>query len=196
MGLLSRPRMNNATPDGGGGRVPVITAGTPSLLRAINERSVLELIHRQGPLSRAQAARVSGLSKPTVSLALTGLLEAGLVREVGRSRGERGPSALLYEINAAAGWVVGIDVGRVWVRAAIADIAGTIVASRGERAKVASAKTLIGQIGAIARRLAGEAGVHWDQVTHAALGSPGVFDPSHGYMAMAPNLPGWGRHGL
>jgi predicted NBD/HSP70 family sugar kinase len=170
--------------------------GTPSLLRAINERTVLDLIHRQGPISRAQAARVSGLSKPTVSLALTGLLDAHLVREVGRARGERGPSALLYELNPGAGWVVGIDVGRKWVRAAIADIAGTIVARRDERAKVSSAKTLIGQIGGIARRLAGEAGVRWEQVTHAVLGSPGVFDPAHGYVAMAPNLPGWGRHGL
>lgn len=173
-----------------------ITVGTPSLLRAINERSVLEVIQRQGPLSRAQAARVSGLSKPTVSLALSGLLDAGLVREVGRSRGERGPSALLYELNPAAGWVVGLDVGRKWVRAAIADITGTMVARRDERAKVVSAKTLIGQIGAMARRVAGDAGVRWAQVTHAALGSPGVFDPAHGYMAMAPNLPGWGRHGL
>jgi predicted NBD/HSP70 family sugar kinase len=173
-----------------------ITVGTPGLLRAINERTVLELIHRQGPLSRAQAARVSGLSKPTVSLSLASLLDADLVREVGRSRGERGPSAVLYELNPLAGWVVGIDVGRIWVRAAIADIAGTIRARRDERAKVSSAKTLIGQIGAMARRLAGEAGVGWGQVTHAALGSPGVFDPAHGYMAMAPNLPGWGRHGL
>src|SRR5881628_3722025 len=105
-----------------------ITVGTPSLLRAINERSVLELIHRRGPLSRAQVARVSGLSKPTVSLALSGLLEAQLVREVGRSRGDRGPSALLYQLNPTAGWVVGIDVGRNWVRAAIADIAGRVVA--------------------------------------------------------------------
>jgi predicted NBD/HSP70 family sugar kinase len=177
-------------------RDPSITVGTPSLLRAINERTVLDLIHRQGPMSRAQVARVSGLSKPTVSLALTGLLDARLVREVGRSRGERGPSALLYELNPGAGWVVGIDVGRVWVRAAIADIAGTILARRDERAKVSSAKTLIGQIGGVARRLAGEAGVRWDQVTHAVLGSPGVFDPVHGFVAMAPNLPGWGRHGL
>src|SRR5438034_3591249 len=173
-----------------------ITVGTPSLLRAINERTVLELIHRQGPLSRAQAARISGLSKPTVSLSLTGLLESGLVREVGRSRGERGPSAMQYELNPLAGWVVGIDVGRKWVRAAIADIAGTILARRDERAKVSSARTLIGQIGGIARRLAGEGGVQWKQVTHAVLGSPGVFDPAHGYVAMAPNLPGWGRHGL
>ena len=173
-----------------------ITVGTPSLLRAINERTVLDLIHHQGPLSRAQVARVSGLSKPTVSLALTSLLDARLVREVGRSRGERGPSALLYELNPEAGWVVGVDIGRKWVRAAIADIAGNVVARRDEHARVASAKSLIGQVGAIARRLASEAGVQWSQVTHATLGSPGVFDPVHGYVAMAPNLPGWGRSGL
>jgi len=196
MAALSRDLLERTDVDGGGLREVTITAGTPSLLRAINERSVLELIHRRGPLSRAQVARVSGLSKPTVSLALSGLLDARLVREVGRSRGDRGPSALLYELNPAAGWVVGIDVGRNWVRAAIADIAGRVVARRDERARVSSARSLIGQIGSIAHRLAGEAGVEWSQVTHAALGSPGVFDPVHGYVAMAPNLPGWGRHGL
>jgi predicted NBD/HSP70 family sugar kinase len=178
------------------GSAPAITVGTPRLLRAINERTVLDLIHRQGPLSRAQVARVSGLSKPTVSLALTGLLESRLVREVGRSRGERGPSALLYELNPMSGWVVGVDVGRKWVRAAIADIAGNVLVRRDEHAKVRSANTLIGQVGAIARRLAAEAGVKWAQVTHTTLGSPGVFDPAHGYVAMAPNLPGWGRTGL
>ena len=195
MALLSRGRVGIAG-EGGTRRDLSITAGTPSLLRAINERSVLDLIHRRGPLSRAQVARVSGLSKPTVSLALAGLLDAGLVREVGRSRGERGPSALLYELNPMAGWVVGIDVGRHWVRAAIADIAGTIVARRDERARVTSARTLIGQVGGMAHRLAGEAGLQWSQITQATLGSPGVFDPARGYVALAPNLPGWGRHGL
>jgi predicted NBD/HSP70 family sugar kinase len=190
-GVITRTMVSGA----GSARVP-ITAGTPSLLRAINERSVLELIHQRGPLSRAQVARVSGLSKPTVSLALTGLLTSRLVREVGRSRGDRGPSALLYELNPAAGWVVGIDVGRKWVRAAIADIAGRVLARQDERARVTSQRSLIGQIGAIAHRLAKEAGVDWSQVTHAAIGSPGVFDPARGYVAMAPNLPGWGRHGL
>src|SRR5438309_10630881 len=120
-----------------------ITAGTPSLLRAINERSILELIHRRGPMSRAQVARVSGLSKPTVSLALTGLLDARLVRAVGRSRGERGPSALLYEVNPSAAYVVGLDVGRRWARAAIADVAGTVLGRVDERAKVGSARTLV-----------------------------------------------------
>jgi predicted NBD/HSP70 family sugar kinase len=170
--------------------------GTPSLLRAINARTILELIQRGGPSSRAQVARDSGLSKPTVSLGLAALLEAGLVREVGRSSGGRGPSAVLYELNPEAGWVAGIDVGRRWVRAAIADITGTIVARRHERAKVSSARALIGQIGAIAHGLAGDAGIGWDQVVHATVGSPGVFEPTRGAVTLAPNLPGWGRHGL
>jgi predicted NBD/HSP70 family sugar kinase len=173
-----------------------ITTGTPSLLRAINARTILELVQRSGPISRAQVARDSGLSKPTVSLGLGALLEVGLVREVGRSSGGRGPSAVLYELNPEAGWVLGIDVGRQWVRAALADITGTIVARRDERARVSSAGTLIGQIGSIGRGLATEAGIGWERVSHVTVGSPGVFEPTRGAVILAPNLPGWGRQGL
>ena len=172
------------------------TVGTPSLLRAINARTILERIQRTGPISRAQVARDSGLSKPTVSLGLNALLDAGLVREVGRSSGRPGPSAVLYELNPEAGWVVGIDVGRRRVRAALADITGAVVARREERAQASSAHTLIGQIGAIAHGLAAEAGIGWDRVHHVTVGSPGVFEPTRGTVTLAPNLPGWGRQGL
>lgn len=172
------------------------TAGTPSLLRAINARTILDLIRRTGPVSRAQVARDSGLSKPTVSLGLVALLEAGLVREAGRSRGGRGSGAVLYELNPKAGWVAGIDVGRHFVRAELADITGTIVARRDEPARVRSARTLIGQLGSIARGLAAKAGIEWRQVNHTTVGSPGVFEPLSGSISLAPNLVGWERQGL
>jgi len=162
----------------------------------MNERTIVELLRRQGPMSRAQVSRDTGLSKPTVSLALASLRAAGLVREFGVSSGGKGPGALLYEINPNAGWVAGIDVGRRWVRAAVADITGTMVARRDERAAVRSARSLIGQIGHVAHELAAEAGVRWSDVVHAAIGSPGVFDPARGLVEMAPNLPGWGRSGI
>jgi predicted NBD/HSP70 family sugar kinase len=173
-----------------------VTVGTPSLLRAINERTVLDLIRQRGPVSRAQISRVSGLSKPTVSQALTALEAARLVREAGRSSGGKGPSAVLYELNARAGWVVGIDVGRAWVRAALADLSGEIVARRDERARVRSSQTLIAQLGEVAHALADEAGLRWRQVTFAAIGSPGVFHPELGQVSLAHSLPGWGRQGL
>ncbi|MET0801238.1 MAG: ROK family transcriptional regulator [Actinomycetota bacterium] len=171
-------------------------AGTPSLLRAINERTVLECVRRVGPISRAQIARETALSKPTVSQALAGLEGAGLVQEAGRSKGGKGPTALLYELNPRAGWVVGIDVGRDWVRAAIADVTGEFVARRDERARVKSARALITQIGAIAHALAADAGIRWRQVTFATVGSPGVFEPNRGQVALAYSLPGWGREGI
>lgn len=103
---------------------------------------------------------------------------------------------MLYEVDPTAGWVVGIDVGRSFVRAAIADLSGTIVARRDEHADVRSAATLITQIGEFAHGLAAEAGLRWRQVTFAVVGSPGVFEPSRGLVALAHNLPGWGRPGL
>ena len=157
---------------------------------------MLELIRHAGASSRAQIARASGLSKPTVSLALNSLLTAGLVHEVGRATGGKGPSAVLYELNPGSGWVVGIDVGAHRLRAALADITGTIVARRDERARSRSSGALVTQIGAIAHRVAGDAGLDWTQVTHTCVGNPGVLDPARGLLAHAPNLPGWGRQGL
>jgi predicted NBD/HSP70 family sugar kinase len=157
---------------------------------------VLECVREFGPISRAQIARQTALSKPTVSLALEKLRSAQLVREAGRSTGGKGPTAMLYELNPRAGWVVGIDVGRNWVRAAIADVTGEFVARRDERAKVSAARRLITQIGSMAHALAADAGIGWDQVTFATVGSPGVFDPQRGQVALAYSLPGWGRQGI
>lgn len=170
--------------------------GTPSLLRAINERTVLECIRRVGPTSRAQIARDSGLSKPTVSQALTALERAQLVRQAGRTSGGKGPTAILFELNPKAGWVVGLDVGREHVRAAVADLGGTILGRSDERAKARTAKTLIAQIGRLARTTAEAAGVRWRQVTVVTVGSPGVFGPEGDHPSLAHNLPGWGRQGL
>ena len=171
-------------------------AGQPQLLRAINERQVLELIRAAGSASRAQIARASGLSKPTVSLALAGLVESGLVHQIGQSSGGKGPRALLYELNPGSGWVVGLDVGRQWVRAAIADITGEIKARRDERARTRSTSALVAQIGALAHEVAGDVGIEWAGVTHATVGSPGVLDPERELLEHAPNLPGWGKQGL
>jgi predicted NBD/HSP70 family sugar kinase len=166
------------------------------LLRAINERSVLELIAQAGSASRAEVARRAGLSKPTVSQALHELERAGLVREAGRSTGRKGPSAALYELDPGSGFVLGVDVGRNWVRAALADITGRVVVRHDERARSRSSGLLVAQVGRVAREVAGGAGLAVERLTQAVVGHPGVLDPSRGALAMAPNLPGWGRQGL
>ena len=157
---------------------------------------MLEYIREMGPVSRAQIARGTGLSKPTVSLALAELDRGRLVREAGRSSGTKGPTAILYEMNPRAGWVVGIDVGKEVVRAVLSELTGEVVARRDERARARSAASLIEQLGRVAHEVARDASLRWSQVTFTAIGSPGVFDPSRDQVVLAHNLPGWGRHGV
>jgi predicted NBD/HSP70 family sugar kinase len=171
--------------------------GTPRLLRAMNERVLLEHLRRHGPLSRAQLARETGLSKPTVSQALANLERVGLARPVGQVSPEGGGrQAVLYESDPTAGYVVGIDIGRSWVRVAVADLAGTIVARQEDRNQVRSAKALVTLATELAHRAVGAAGFTWSKVVHTVIGTPGVFDYSSERILFASNLPGWGRRGL
>ncbi|MCO5992019.1 ROK family transcriptional regulator [Actinoallomurus rhizosphaericola] len=169
------------------------TANTTSVLRIMNERAVYERIRLLGPVSRPQLAEATGLSKPTISLALADLERAELVRPVGHRTGNAGRAALLYEIRPEAGWVIGLDVGRQWVRAALADLGGEIAVREDVPADSGDAGALIDQLGEIVDNLAAAAG---GQITHIVLGTPGVYDPDNERLHLAPNIPGWNEPGV
>lgn len=171
--------------------------GTPRLLRAMNERGLLEYLRLHGPLSRAQLARETGLSKPTVSLALANLERAGLVRPVGQTSSESaGRQAILYELDPTAGYVVGVDIGRSWVRVALADLAGVIISRAKEENLANDAASLVAMATELAHRTVADAGLDWSRVVHTVIGTPGVLDAPGGRVLFASNLPGWGRSGL
>jgi predicted NBD/HSP70 family sugar kinase len=172
------------------------TASTTSLLRVMNERAVFERIRQLGPVSRPQLAEATGLSKPTISLALADLERWKLVRPVGHRSGNTGRAALLYEIRPEAGWVIAIDVGRAWIRLALANLAGDVVARRSEKSQAGSSRTLVAQISKLARAVATDAGVAYDRITFTIIGSPGVVDRQTGTIRLAPNLAGWGHPGV
>ena len=69
----------------------VVTPGTPRLLRALNDRSALNLLLEHGPLTRTRLGELSGLSKPTASQLLGRLEAAGLVEPAGTLAGAPGP---------------------------------------------------------------------------------------------------------
>jgi predicted NBD/HSP70 family sugar kinase len=170
--------------------------GTPALLRTLNQGALMQRLREEGPSSRAQLARDTGLSKPTVSQALAELESAGLVRPVGPAAPSRGRTAILYEPNPTAGYVVGIDIGRSWIRIAVADLGGTILARSDTPNRARTAAAVVRTVAREARAAVKQAGVGWRRVVHTVVGSPGVFDPGTGRLWHAPNLPDWSKPGL
>src|SRR3954470_2747981 len=99
---------------------------TAPLLKNMNERTVLEAIRSGAPISRAEISRRAGVSKPTVSLALQSLLDAGLVRGTDGGPGRPSYGAVFFEPVPEAALVLGIDVGARFVRGALCDLRGEI----------------------------------------------------------------------
>src|SRR4051794_23990762 len=113
-------------------------AGSGSLesLRERNRRLLLDCLRRTGNASRADLARLTGLSRSTVSTLVSDLQSTGLVveREGGRASGDRAPQQgrppTLLTLDRTAGLVLGIDFGHDAVHVAIADLSRTILAER------------------------------------------------------------------
>jgi DNA-binding MarR family transcriptional regulator len=63
--------------------------------REHNERLVLATIYDDGPASRAEVARLTGLTRTTVSDVVEGLLADGLAREIGRGPSTGGKAPIL-----------------------------------------------------------------------------------------------------
>ncbi|MGW4897348.1 ROK family transcriptional regulator [Kitasatospora sp. NPDC004240] len=166
-------------------------AGTPSLLRAINDRAALELLLENGPLSRTQIGTLTGLSKPTASQLLARLEAAGLVLPVGTTAGGPGPNAQLYQVNPAAGYVAGLDVTTTAVRIAVADITGVTLAEHVASTKGWPAAGTVDRVASAVRETTVRAGIAEDGLREVVIGVGGAPDPVSGKLRYASHLPGW-----
>ena len=79
------------------------------------------------PLSRAEIAERSGLSKPAISAAAVRLLERGVIRQVGIREGRRGGVATLLAIDSSYGHSLGVAVRPESVLVRSMDVAGGLI---------------------------------------------------------------------
>ena len=165
-------------------------------MRVLNQRAVLALLRRLGAATRPQVAKDTGLSKPTVGQALADLERHGLVRPIGRTTAGPGRSAVVYEPNPLAGYVLGVDIGRERIRAALADLGGSVVARVDERNRSRSAVALVRTVTDLASRTVADAGIALTDVVVKVIGSPGVIDQRSRVVRHAPQLPGWESLGV
>ena len=155
-------------------------AAIPPLLKRMNERTVLETIRTGAPISRAEISRRAGISKPTVSLALQSLLEAGLVREATHDPGRPSYGAVFFEPIAEAALVLGLDLGARFVRGAVCDLTGTVRARQDLELPADTAEAAIAAIVQLHSSLLPAAGLDADLVDAAVVGVPGVIDADRG----------------
>src|SRR5690625_1018607 len=102
--------------------------GSFQWMKSLNKSIILNKIRTNGPISRAQIAKETELTPPTVGSIVKELLEQQLIKEsqLGESQGGRKPTMLI--LHQEAYHIIGVDVGPVDIQFIISNLTGEITA--------------------------------------------------------------------
>jgi N-acetylglucosamine repressor len=105
--------------------------GDKTLIKQMNQRLVLQLIQSRGPISRRDISQVSGLSAASISGITNGLIDLGLVYEVGEAEetGRAGRRAVLLRLNPDARLVIGVKLAVHSISCVLTDLDANVLYS-------------------------------------------------------------------
>ncbi|MFH1478649.1 MAG: ROK family transcriptional regulator [Candidatus Omnitrophota bacterium] len=94
--------------------------------------SMLELIRKNGPITRADISKITDLNIVTVSNYINNFIKAGLVVEGGMEASSGGRKPTLVKLNERHGFAIGIDLGNMELDPSrmiglVTDLAGHVV---------------------------------------------------------------------
>lgn len=106
---------------------PAARGSNQSGMRAYNERLVLTLVREAGALSKAEIARLTGLSAQTVSVIMRGLEADGLLKKGEPVRGKVGQPLVPMRLDKTGAFFLGLKIGRRSLELVLTDFTGTVV---------------------------------------------------------------------
>jgi len=155
--------------------------------RIHNTRLVLKTIYDSDETSRAEIARVTKLTRPTVSDVVSRLIEDGLVSEVGFGESTGGKMPVLLSVKEDARNVIGIDLAGNKFRGAVVNMRGKILHKASSPIESVNGVALLDGVYDLLESLITQAG---SPLLGIGVATPGLVDTQEGLVCKAVNL-GW-----
>jgi len=141
--------------------------------RRENRRLLLQGVFDDGPISRADLARSTGLGRATVSDITADLLVEGLVVESGLGESTGGKPPTLVELDPDGRFSVAIDMSRHPIEGALLDLRGRIVARTKGKTLQPSRRDALDELHRVIAELVGQASA---PALGIGIGVPGTVD--------------------
>jgi predicted NBD/HSP70 family sugar kinase len=154
--------------------------------RAFNQQLVLRAIYDRAEVSRAELARLTGLTRTSVSALVAELINDGLVEEIGRGKSTGGKAPIMLRLRPHGRHAIGLDLGSTKFSGALVDLRGGVVESAqvdldGRNGNDA-VEAVYGLIDSLIRRNGSES------LLGVGIGAPGLVDSRAGVVRWAVNL--------
>jgi len=150
-----------------------------------NRNLVLKTIFEHDSISRAEIARVTKLTRTTVSDIVTDLMAEGLVSEIGVGESIGGKSPILLGLIEDSRYLIGLDLAHNQFRGAIVNLRGKIRALVTQPVNSKDGEAALALVYDILDRLIKSASL---PLVGIGIGTPGLVNINEGLVVNAVNL--------
>lgn len=150
-----------------------IISGKPSLLKDINRHLLMKLIIRHDKIGRAELAKMSNLSLPSVMRITDALIEEGLLVQIGKGESSGGRKPNLLMLNHEALYIIGVEIA-LKTTVVLSDLSGSPIEKwTSDEAPYTTPELMLEKIEEEIRHLLKKHKVSVERLAGIGIGTPG-----------------------
>ncbi len=159
-----------------------------AIMRKRNEKTILSLINSR-PISRAEIAKITGLTRAAVTIIIDELISQGYILEEPTKQATVGRQPILLSFNGQFIYAIGINIRRTSFCVGISDLNGKVIIE--ERFPIVPPEEFFGRIKEIVENQIGEAGIQREAIYGIGVATPGPIDTKARKIMNPPNFNAW-----
>jgi glucokinase len=166
------------------------TKSTSQSIKKHNKLLILQTVIEKEPISRSSISAHLNLSKATVSCLIDELISEGVVLEdgFGKAKHQGGRKPIQLTFNAAAAYIIGVDIGGTKTLVALSDLKGEAIGTERFATQEYTGDSFLVKLCRTIFHMLQKHGIAAEQVLGVGIGVPGITDAEKGLVVEAPSL--------
>lgn len=150
-------------------------------MRSYNKSEVMEIMRKNKSVYRAELARMTGLSMPTIMKITDEFIRNGLIMDVGKGVSSGGKPPIIFELIPEARLFVGMDISGAMYKCIIMDLRGGVVFRRTRlKSELEKKADIIDLIIDFIETTITESGIDRKKLSGIGIGVPGLVEIQEG----------------
>ncbi len=138
--------------------------------------AILEVIRKNGPISRTDISKITELNIVTVSNYVNHYIKKGLVVEGELDESTGGRKPVLVELNPKAGYIVGVGLNMLSTVGVLVDLEINVIAEVKRERNPENSETVIENMVDMAQEIIEKAEIDRSKIVGVGVGVPGIID--------------------